>query len=217
MSAYSAYKTYCAVTAHFTCPYDYIEQKGVTNQNYTHFEKRKDKHFFARVSKKYRTDEYCAFFVSNFAERTSWIGDLVMDEGSHEVYQGWKGKMQNLTHHVTSEMTSIKRFIEVRGLKKEDLFRYDGKKLPIILRLCMQNVISKETFLAMNRAMQFIDHFDKVCGEDIIYQTHIDILKDYDSFLSFHNIKDIKKHLLTIFIDASKCELENTTNTTNYN
>jgi len=203
VSAFTAYKTYCGVVAHFSGSYDYIKQRGATRQNYNHFKKRKDKHFFNKIAKKYRTNEYCAFFVANFAERKSWIGDLVMDEDAHEVYQGWKGKMQNLTYHVTTEMRAIKRFIDSKEMSKQELFKYDGKKLPIIMRLTMQNIISKETFLAMNRALHFVDYFDKVCGEDIIYKTHIDILKDYDAFLTFRE-EDIKQDLLSIFKDASK-------------
>jgi len=207
VSAFTVYRTYCGIVAHFTGSYNYIEANGATKQTYNSFKKRNDRHFFDRIYKKYRTNEYCAFFVANFAERKSWIGALVMDEDAHEIYQGWKGKMQNLTHHITSEMRGIKRFIDNKEMSKEELFRYDGKKLPIIMRLCMQNIISKETFLAMNRALHFVDYFDKVCGEDIIYKTHMDILKDYDLFLTFHE-EDIKKELLIIFNGVSNKKLE---------
>jgi len=198
MPEFRAYKTYCAVTAHFTSDYDFMKQEGKCSANVKSYINRKDKHFFRAIAKKYRTNEFCAFFVSNFAERPKWVGDLMLDNNSHDVYMDWISKMQNLTYHVITEMHQLNRFLQSKGLHKEDLFKYNGEKLPIIFRLVSQNIVSKETYIAMNNILHFVDYFDRVCANDIIYEQRSAVLKNYGAFLSFHE-EDIKKELLAIF------------------
>ena len=68
MEPIDVYLMYCAMKAHFgKSDYDFIDYKGKTKIARKSFFKRKDRHFFVRIARKYNTEEEIKnYFVSNF-------------------------------------------------------------------------------------------------------------------------------------------------------
>ena len=67
MEPSDVYLMYCALKAHFNSDYDFFKYGGKTKISRDSFFKRKDRHFFVRISKKYREYDFIRdYFVSNF-------------------------------------------------------------------------------------------------------------------------------------------------------
>lgn len=95
MDAADVYLMYCAIKAHFSREnYDYHKFGGKTKIKRDSFYKRKDRFFFARLAKKYKTKEEIEdYLVSNYiACRGAWIGKF-----DDDVYNEWKRK-KTITH-----------------------------------------------------------------------------------------------------------------------
>ena len=68
MEPIDVYLMYCAMKAHFhKSNYDYVKYKGKTRISRDTFYKRKDRAFFVRLSRKYKSEEDIKnYFLSNF-------------------------------------------------------------------------------------------------------------------------------------------------------
>ena len=68
MEPIDVYIMYCAMKAHFSRKdYDFFKYRGKTKISRDSFFKRKDRHFFVKISKKYREYDFIKdYFVSNF-------------------------------------------------------------------------------------------------------------------------------------------------------
>jgi len=89
MEPIDVYLMYCALKAHFgKGDYDYITYKGKTKIKRESFYKRKDRGFFARISKKYSNPQ--DYFIANFIkDRSGYVANF-----TDEHYQSWKLKRQ---------------------------------------------------------------------------------------------------------------------------
>ena len=86
MEAFQAYKTYVAIKNHFTSKsYDFFKYGGRTKASRTTFEKRNDKYFFHKLSKRRDVVDY---LVANFIynDSTTWVGDFINNEQSDKHY-----------------------------------------------------------------------------------------------------------------------------------
>ena len=66
---------------HFTSPeYNYFKYAGKIRTSKESFNKRKDRYFFEKLSRKKTEKEVVEFFVSNFIESSDqskmWVGEL---------------------------------------------------------------------------------------------------------------------------------------------
>ena len=67
MSAFDVYSIYLGVKTHFTSKkYDYFRYEGRTRTSEEKFNKRNDRYFFEKLSKKFTKEEIEQYFVSNF-------------------------------------------------------------------------------------------------------------------------------------------------------
>ena len=82
MTPLEVYQTYLAFKNHFTKDnYDYFRYCGKTKASKTSFNKRKDRYFFERMSRKKSDDEIQRFFLANFSQSQDpqrlWIGEII--------------------------------------------------------------------------------------------------------------------------------------------
>ena len=95
MEPIDVYLMYCAMKAHFgKGDYDFVTYKGKTRIKRDTFYKRKDRSFFVRVSRKYKTEqEIQNYFVSNFIkDKKGYIANF-----NDENYESWKLNVWQLT------------------------------------------------------------------------------------------------------------------------
>ena len=110
MTPLEVYQTYLAFKNHFTKDnYDYFRYCGKTKASKTSFNKRKDRYFFERMSRKKSDDEIQRFFLANFSQSQDpqrlWIGEII--ETGEEKYNDWKKKIQSLNYLFKQEMIQI--------------------------------------------------------------------------------------------------------------
>ena len=64
---FETYQHYLSLKNHFTNPkYDFFKYGAKTRASVTSFNKRKDKYWFEKTSRKYSDEEVVDFLVSNF-------------------------------------------------------------------------------------------------------------------------------------------------------
>ena len=129
MTPIEVYKTYLAFKNHFTKEkYDYFKYRGRSRASAASFNKRKDRYFFERMSRKKTEQEIQNFFLANFTQTFDpqgvWIG-LIIDSGDKK-YSEWVEHIKNLfeTFKVNAD-----RIIEEYDI--EDLFSCKKGHSPI--------------------------------------------------------------------------------------
>ena len=176
MDAADVYLMYCAIKAHFSREnYDYHKFGGKTKIKRDSFYKRKDRFFFARLAKKYKTKEEIEdYLVSNYiACRGAWIGKF-----DDDVYNEWKRKKQSLTYNFINEMTPYAdRF--------EELFLWEDTH-PLLLREYMGKRVSMETLVILDELINFQK---KWRDDDIVWKDLKKLINNYKKFLTFDKNK----------------------------
>ena len=92
MEPIDVYIMYCAMKAHFSkTDYDFNKYGGKTKVSRDSFYKRKDRHFFVKLSKKYKTEiEIRNYYISNFIkDKKGYIANF-----SDENYKSWLSKRE---------------------------------------------------------------------------------------------------------------------------
>ena len=176
MDAADVYLMYCAIKAHFSRDnYDYHKFGGKTKIKRDSFYKRKDRFFFARLAKKYKTKEEIEdYLVSNYiACKGAWVGKFEDD-----VYNEWKRRKQSLTYNFINEMTPYaNRF--------EELFLWEDTH-PLLLREYMGKRVSMETLVILDELINFQK---KWRDDDIVWKDLKKLMNNYKKFLTFDKNK----------------------------
>ncbi len=193
MTPFDAYKSYLGLKNHFTKPkYDYHRYGGKSRATIQSFYKRRDRYFFEKLSRQKTDDEVVEFFVSNFIScdnpQSLWIGDIVRNgEGN---YTSWKKRMQSMSYLFKEQMETL-----FSDRKFDDVFKIEGTKHPIILKELLQDNISIEAFIVLEKILGFKKDFDKRL-DDPVWEFVSMRTDKYISFLDinvFHYKKILKQ------------------------
>ena len=92
VTPFETYQHYLSLKNHFTNPkYDFFRYGAKTRASVTSFNKRKDKYWFEKTSRKYDDKEVVDFLVSNFASADNpqnlWIGEII--NSGERTYAEW--------------------------------------------------------------------------------------------------------------------------------
>tara|TARA_B100001996_G_scaffold64863_1_gene46826 strand:- start:134 stop:721 length:588 start_codon:yes stop_codon:yes gene_type:complete len=180
MTPIEVYKTYLAFKNHFTKEnYDYFKYCGKTNASVSAFNKRKDRYFFERMSRKKEEDEIKQFFLANFIEcddpERLWIGEII--RSGSDYYSSWLKRFQGLTYLFENES----EFITKENF--EDLFSVKGYSHPEILKKYLQKDISIETMVILDMLLGYTKKFNKKMS-DPVWETVGLKIKKYKPFLN---------------------------------
>jgi hypothetical protein len=110
MSPFEVYEMYLAIKMHFTQPsYDYFKYSGKVRSNIESFNKRKDRYFFEKLSRKKARKDVLDYFVSNFIESSDpskmWVGE--MKASGEDNYLKWKGRVHSFTYLFESDLNTL--------------------------------------------------------------------------------------------------------------
>ena len=193
VTPFETYRTYLSMKSHFTNPkYDFVKYGGKSRATMTSFNKRKDKYWFEKTSRKYSDQEIIDFLLSNFVNATNpqnlWIGEII--NSGERTYAEWKMRQQSLTYMFTEQSSTL--------LSENDLERVFNcsKGHPIILKKYLGGEISLETLSILERIFSFQSKFDKKL-KDPVWETVSMKLKKYLPFLNI-NVFQFKKILRDI-------------------
>ena len=193
VTPFETYRTYLSMKSHFTNPkYDFFRYGGKSRATMTAFNKRKDKYWFEKTSRKYSDQEVIDFLLSNFVNASNpqnlWIGEII--NSGERTYAQWKMRQQSLTYMFKEQSENL--------LSENDLEKVFNcsKGHPVVLKKYLGGEISLETLSILERIFSFQKNFDKKLS-DPVWETVSIKLKKYLPFLNI-NVFQFKKVLREI-------------------
>ena len=188
LEPFAVYKYYLALKLHFTTDaYDVFKYRGKITANRKSFEKRKDKRYIERISKKFDESQIVEFLVSNFVSGDAFGG--VFSQSAENNFKEWKRKQESLSYIFEKDLSYLEQ--ECIDQKRNFLyiFEIEDKKHPILLQAFLGNKISLETLIILNDLHSFIDNFDKMLYNDFAWSDISRLCKKYRPFLTYNKEK----------------------------
>ena len=193
MSPYQVYCEYLALKSHFSnSKYDYFKYNKKVRASLTSFNRRTDKYWFEKTSRKYKDEEIVNFLVANFVESTSvnqiWIGEII--NSGERTYADWMRRQQSLTYLFKEQSNEL--FSET---KLDDALNC-SKGHPPVLKKFLRGQLSLETLTIYEKIFNFSKDFDKKLL-DPVWETVSLKIKKYNPFLNI-DVFQFKKILRDI-------------------
>lgn len=180
VTPFETYQHYLSLKNHFTNPkYDFFKYGAKTRASVASFNKRRDKYWFEKTSRKYSDKEIVDFLVSNFVASDTpgnlWIGEII--NSGERNYAEWMKRQQSLSYLYKEQMQEF--FSEN---KLEDAFNC-SKGHPPILKKFLGGDVSIESLAICEKVFSFRENFDKKL-DDPVWETVSLKLKKYLPFLN---------------------------------
>ena len=199
VTPFETYQTYLSMKSHFTNrKYDFFKYGGKSRATMASFNKRKDKYWFEKTSRKYSDKEVLNFLLSNFVSANNpenlWIGEII--NSGERTYAEWMKRQQSLTYlfkEQSNELLSNKNLNEV--------FDCSNNKHPIVLKKYLGGEISLETFMILEKVFSFVKDFDKKLT-DPVWETVSLKIRKYIPFINI-NVFNYKKILKEVISNGS--------------
>ena len=192
VTPFETYQHYLSLKNHFTNPkYDFFRYGAKTRATVTSFNKRKDKYWFEKTSRKYSDEEVVQFLVSNFISSDNpqnlWIGEII--NSGERNYAEWMKRQQSLSYLFKEQMNELLSENEL-----ESVFNC-SKGHPPILKKYLAGDVSIENVVICEKIFSFREKFDKKL-DDPVWETVSLKIKKYLPFLNidvFHYKKLLRK------------------------
>ena len=190
VTPFETYQTYLSMKNHFTNrKYDFFTYGGKSRATMTSFNKRKDKYWFEKTSRKYSDQEITDFLLANFVTADTpqnlWIGEII--NSGEKKYADWMKRQQSLTYLFKEQSTEL-----LSEEKLEDVFNC-SKGHPIVLKKYLGGEISLETLTILEKIFSFVKNFDTKLQDPVWESVSLKIRK-YLPFLNI-NVFNYKKIL----------------------
>ena len=192
VTPFETYQHYLSLKNHFTNPkYDFFRYGAKTRATITSFNKRKDKYWFEKTSRKYSDQEVVQFLVSNFISSDNpqnlWIGEII--NSGERNYAEWMKRQQSLSYLFKEQMNELLSENEL-----ENVFNC-SRGHPPILKKYLAGDVSIENVVICEKIFSFREKFDKKL-DDPVWETVSLKIKKYLPFLNidvFHYKKLLRK------------------------
>jgi hypothetical protein len=193
VSPFEVYQSYLSLKSHFSNPkYDFFKYNKKVRATLTSFNKRSDKYWFEKTSRKYPDKEIVDFLVSNFVATDNpqniWIGEII--NSGERTYVEWMKRQQSLTYLFKEQSEEL-----LSETKLEDAFNC-SKGHPPILKKFLGGKIGIETLVIYDIIFLFGNVFDTKLM-DPVWETVSLKIRKYKPFLNI-NVSDYKQLLREI-------------------
>jgi hypothetical protein len=190
MDAFEAYKLYLALKSHFSNKnYDYFKYGGRTRASKSTFEKRSDRYFFHKLSKR---KDVLEFLVSNFVyNNDGWVGNLIQNTEAEKYYARFLKTKESLTYVYVNDLDKLNDNFD------SNFAVVDGQH-PILLKLLLRGDIAIETFIILDDLVNFSRKWNRRIEENVIWPQVNLKCKKYKPFITFDRDK-VKKITLEKF------------------
>ena len=190
VTPFETYQTYLSMKSHFTNgKYDFFKYGGKSRATVTAFNRRKDKYWFEKTSRKYSDGQIVDFLLANFVTSTNpenlWIGEII--NSGERKYADWMKRQQSLTYLFKEQSKEL--FYE----NEFDQIFNCSKGHPPILKKYLGGDLSLETLTIYEKIFLFRKNFDKKLT-DPVWETVSLKIKKYLPFLNI-NVFQYKKIL----------------------
>ena len=196
VTPFETYQSYLSMKSHFTNrKYDFFRYGGKSRATIASFNKRKDKYWFEKTSRKYSDGEIVDFLLANFVTTDNpnnlWIGEII--NSGERTYAEWTKRQQSISYLFKEESNKL---LEENQL--QELFEC-GKGHPLILKRFLGGDISLETFVIFDIIFSFSKKFDEKLL-DPVWETVSMKIRKYKPFLSIDvsNFKKILRELVDV-------------------
>ena len=198
VTPFETYQTYLSMKSHFTNrKYDFFKYGGKSRATITSFNKRKDKYWFEKTSRKYSDQQVLDFLLSNFVSTDNpqnlWIGEII--NSGERNYAEWMRRQQSLTYLFKEQLSEL-----LSNKNLNEVFDCSNRKHPIVLKKYLGGELSLETLMILEKVFSFAKNFDKKL-DDPVWETVSLKLKKYNPFLNV-NVFHYKK-ILREMVDVS--------------
>ena len=193
VTPFETYQTYLSMKSHFTNKrYDFFKYGGKSKATMTSFNKRKDKYWFEKTSRKYSDQEITDFLLANFVTTNTpqnlWIGEII--NSGERTYADWMRRQQSLTYLFKEQS---KKLLSEKEL--EEVFNC-SRGHPPILKKYLGGEVSLETLVIFEKIFSFGKKFNRKL-KDPVWETVSMKMKKYVPFLNI-NVFQYKKILREI-------------------
>jgi len=195
MEPYDVYKYYMAMKLHFESDsYEAPKYNYKTSARPQSFFKRRDKYHFAKLGRKFdEPKELIDFFTAQFtASDKTWVGDMLQDE---EKYTEWQRRQQSLTYNFEQD---INKLAEEADTFDELLETQEGNNYPLVIERYLQDEISLETVVILDRLTGFMRRADRAITETIVWPDLSKRIRKYGLLLRF-DADRMRRVVLRIF------------------
>jgi len=197
VTPFETYQTYLSMKSHFTNrKYDFFKYGGKSRATMASFNKRKDKYWFEKTSRKYSDQQILDFLLSNFVSANNpenlWIGEII--NSGERTYAEWMKRQQSLTYLFKEQSNEL-----LFNKKLNEVFDCSNNKHPIVLKKYLGGEISLETLMILEKVFSFVKNFDKKLT-DPVWETVSLKIKKYTPFLNI-NVFPYKKILRELIND----------------
>ena len=194
VTPFETYQTYLSMKSHFTNPkYDFFKYGGKSRATMASFNKRKDKYWFEKTSRKYSDQQILDFLLANFINTDTpqnlWIGEII--NSGERIYAEWMRRIQSLTYIFKEQSQKL---LSERDL--ETVFDC-SKGHPLLLKSYLGGETSLETLIILEKVFSFRKNFDKKL-QDPVWESVSLKIKKYNPFLNINvfNYKKILRDLI---------------------
>ena len=193
MQPIDVYLMYCAMKAHFgKTNYNFIKYGGKSRVPRNSFFKRKDRYFFVKLSKKYKTEnEIRNYFIANFMmEQRGYVANF-----NDENYEKWQNKQNNFHDIFTNEIQPmIQDFNSLFEIKKSEH--------PKLMKEYLGKRISLETLIILDELVEYSKKWNEHLKDDILWPDLKKLMNNYKWFLTFDK-KQYRINLLTMIKESN--------------
>ena len=107
MTGFQTYQIYNALKLHFTSGYDAVKYNFRTAVKQDTFERRRDRYFFEKLSRRLSKETAIQYFTSNLIHDPSvWVGNMTDD-----VYNAYIARYDKLTYMLTNDMKLLQALL----------------------------------------------------------------------------------------------------------
>jgi hypothetical protein len=160
IDGFKVYKFYIAVKLHYTTDkFNVFENKGRVKGSRDKYWSRNDRGLFEKLGRQFDTErEVIEYFVANFAAGN----DCVIYDGSTagDNLTNWSKIKQSLTKTFRDDLNKIVLHLEQNPDKVDDLYDFDGPRIPELMKLCIGNEITVQSLVILNSYREFFDNWN---------------------------------------------------------
>ena len=193
VTPFETYRTYLSMKSHFTNPkFDFFKYGGKSRATMASFNKRKDKYWFEKTSRKYSDEQILNFLLANFVTTDNpqnlWIGEII--NSGERNYADWMRRKQSLTYLFKEQSSEL-----LSNNDLNEVFDCSKNRHPVVLKKYLGGEISLETLTILEKVFSFVSKFDKKLT-DPVWETVSLKIKKYIPFINinvFHYKKILKE------------------------
>jgi hypothetical protein len=131
------------------------------------------------------------WYASHFINGTKWIGEMLNAE---DVYQSWLKRMQSIGYIFEQDLNHLSLQYE----SFDDMLKCKSNSHPDIITAYLEEEISLETVVIINKLTGFMNKADKEITETIMWPDISLKVRKYDPFVQV-DIERMKKIVLKVF------------------